>query len=63
MNVSAVLSGLPQYPANVPGWRVWISLVSGSRRSSVPGYGSPTVPTFTRPGRFSVPMALFSVIP
>ena len=36
---------------------------SDDHRSSVPGYGSPTVPSFIRPGKLAVAIAEFSVIP
>ena len=29
----------------------------------MPGYGSPTVPSFMRPGKLAVATAVFSVIP
>jgi hypothetical protein len=32
-------------------------------RSPMPGCGSPTVPSFTLPGRLAVQIAVFSVIP
>src|SRR6266540_2313701 len=50
----AVASGLRKYPTNTPAWRVWISPVFGSIRSSTPGRGSPTVPSSTRPRRLAV---------
>ena len=61
--VRAVASGFFQYPANVPGCLVRISPVASSMRSSMPACGSPTVPSFTLPGRFAVAIAVFSVIP